>query len=64
MTLIEQIKSQPKKRRNVPVSMLAISEDTLSQLRKTAMMHNVPMGRIAEIAIARLITEIDLTVDV
>jgi hypothetical protein len=63
MTLLELIKSQPKKQRNVPTSMLAINEEVLRRLRKTALEHRVPMGRIADIAIDRLITEINLTVN-
>jgi hypothetical protein len=61
MTLLEQIKAQPKKRKNVSVSMLGISNDVLAQLRETAGVYNVPMGRIAEIAIVTLIAEINLT---
>jgi hypothetical protein len=59
MTLLELIKSQPKKQRNVPTSMLAINEEVLRRLRKTALEHRVPMSRIADIAIDRLITEIN-----
>jgi hypothetical protein len=61
MTLLEQIKSQPKKRKNVDVGMLGVSNDALAQLRETANVYHVPMGRIAEIAIVKLIAEINLS---
>ena len=58
MTLLEQIREQPKKRKNVEVGMLGISNNVLSELRSTAASYHVPMGRIAEIAIERLLTDI------
>jgi hypothetical protein len=62
MTLIEQIQAQPRKRAANDSGMLGVSKDVLNELRQVSARYSVPMGRVAEIAIARLITEINLTV--
>jgi hypothetical protein len=59
MTLIDEIKSLPRKRETPDVGMLGISKDILSVLRTTAAQNNVPMGRVAELAIEKLLSEIN-----
>jgi hypothetical protein len=58
MTLIDEIKSLPRKRETPDVGMLGISKDILSVLRTTAAQNNVPMGRVAELAIEKLLSHI------
>jgi hypothetical protein len=59
MTLMDELKSLPRKRQATDVGMLGISKDILSVLRTTAAQYNVPMGRVAELAIETLLSEIN-----
>jgi hypothetical protein len=59
MKLIDDIKSLPRKRDMPDVRMLGISREILTPLRVTAAQYDVPMGRIAELAITRLLAEIE-----
>jgi hypothetical protein len=58
MTLIDNIKSLPRKRDMPDVRMLGISKEILTPLRITSAQYDVPMGRIAELAIMRLMADI------
>jgi hypothetical protein len=59
MTLIDEIKLLLRKRETPDVGMLGISKDILSVLRTTAAQNNVPMGRVAELAIEKLLSELN-----
>jgi hypothetical protein len=58
MTIVEQIEALPRKRANNDSGMLGISKELLGQLRQVAARHNASMGRVAEIAIERLLADI------
>jgi hypothetical protein len=57
--IVEQIKTQPKRRKTGDVTMLGVERGLLHRLRQVAAFYNVPMGRIAEIAIANLLDDLE-----
>jgi hypothetical protein len=59
MTLIDEIKSLPRQRETTDVGMLVMSKYILSILRTTAAQYNVLMGRVAELSIETLLSEIN-----
>jgi hypothetical protein len=56
--IIEQIKAQPKRGATNDVTMLGIERELHHRLRQVAALYSVPMGRIAEIAIAKVLDDI------